>query len=398
MYTCSANTNIKVRAAVAGFFVVVGIAFVIYSDALGVEVSSQTRRPPRATATSRPRKYSAFPHDVKEHRIDCGSCHKFPSENWNKVRIAVAAFPDITEYPKHESCVGCHRQQFFRGAKPAICSICHTNPGPRNSARHPFPNPREVFDTSPKGKLAASDFEINFPHEKHIDIVTASGAVRTPFRNVSISRGRARRPAEESCSVCHATIMPQGTSNDEYVTKPPADLGDGFWLKKGTFKSVPVGHTTCFTCHSPDSGIAPAPTDCATCHKIRQPLPPADLDAKSAGRMSVVDRVTLDAWRKRDSSGKFRHEFASHAELSCDTCHNVQKMNTLDVVTKRVAISSCSMCHVTATVDDGGAVNFEVQSRKTNAAFQCTKCHIVFGTDPVPQSHIQAITEAGGKP
>jgi hypothetical protein len=37
-------------------------------------------------------------------------------------------------------------------------------------------------------------------------------------------------------------MNPEGTSGDEYATKPPANLGEGFWLKKGTFKSVPVGH------------------------------------------------------------------------------------------------------------------------------------------------------------
>ncbi|MBK8302992.1 MAG: hypothetical protein IPK98_06175 [Chloracidobacterium sp.] len=62
-------------------------------------------------------------------------------------------------------------QQFFKGAKPNICSICHTNPSPRDSTRHPFPNPREIFDASPKGKTATSDFVVGFPHDKHIDIV-----------------------------------------------------------------------------------------------------------------------------------------------------------------------------------------------------------------------------------
>jgi hypothetical protein len=56
------------------------------------------------------------------------------------------------------------------------------------------------------------------------------------------------------------------------------------------------------------------------------------------------------------------------------------------------------MCHVTATVDDGGVMNFEVQSRKTSSAFQCVKCHVVFGKQAIPPSHTQAIVEAGGKP
>ena len=396
MHDLGGNTKITVRALIAGLFTLITALFLFSSDLVTTVSSQANRRPARGAA--RPARYSQFPHDSKSHQLECASCHKFPSANWNKVRTEAGAFPDITDYPKHESCLNCHRQQFFRGAPPVICSICHTQPGPRGSARHPFPNPREVFDASTKGRTAESDFQISFSHEKHVDIVTAAGAARAsqlPFRYASFAPMRA---AEESCVVCHKTVNPQGTADDEYLTKPPASLGDAFWLKKGTFKSVPIGHTTCFTCHSPDSGITPAPTDCATCHKLKQPLAPADFDAGLATRIGVKDRVTLDAWRRRDSSGTFRHEFASHADLSCDTCHSVQAMDTLDAKTKRVSIASCSMCHVTATADDGGALNVEAQSRKTNPAFQCTKCHVVFGKQPIPQSHLKAIVDSGGTP
>jgi LSD1 subclass zinc finger protein len=389
-----ANTNAKVRAALAAVFLFVASATVFYSDDLTSTVSSQARRAtPRATRATANR-YAAFPHDTKAHQMDCGKCHTFPSSNWKTVRTGDAAFPDITDYPKHDSCISCHRQQFFRGARPVICSICHTVPGPRGSARHPFPNPREIFDASAKGKQAQTDFQISFSHEKHIGLVgqVPSGS---PFRTVGFTRPRA---ADENCAVCHTTIEPQGTSDDEFFSKPPATIGDAFWLKKGTFKSVPTGHTTCFTCHSQDAGIAPAPTDCATCHKLKQNSPAADFDPKLATQVGVTARVMLDAWRRRDSTGTFRHEFASHAELSCDTCHNVQSMDTLNTKSKRVGIASCAACHVTATVDDGGALNFEMQSRKSNAAFQCTKCHITFGKLPIPQSHTQAVIDAGGKP
>ena len=387
------NANRKVRTVFSGLLLVIGTVFVAGVRDSNFVAQSQTRPPRRAV--TKPAKYSAFPHNAAPHRLECSSCHKFPSSNWNKVRSGPDAFPDITDYPKHDSCVGCHRQQFFRGARPTICSICHTNPGPRGGSRHPFPNPRAIFDQSPKGKTAESDFQIRFPHDKHIDIVTGL-ASRPIFRNASLRSPR--RSAEESCAVCHATLSPQGNSDDEFATKPPASLGDAFWLKKGTFKSTPTSHTTCFTCHSQDSGIEPTPMSCGTCHSLKQPLPPADFDAASAAKMGVADRITLDAWRRRDSSGKFRHEFQSHSELSCDTCHNVATMNTLDAKTKRVAVSSCAMCHVTATVDDGGAVNYEVAERKKASSFECTKCHVIFGRQPVPQSHIQAIIDAGGKP
>src|SRR6478672_9055509 len=142
-------------------------------------VDAQRRKPAvKRAQTARKSKYSEFQHATKAHRMDCGKCHNFPSENWKQVRDAATAFPDITDYPKHESCLKCHQQQFFKGSPPAICSVCHTNPSPRDSSRHPYPNPRETFDQSPKGKRASpSDFVVEFPHDKHIEIVSSISSV-----------------------------------------------------------------------------------------------------------------------------------------------------------------------------------------------------------------------------
>ena len=233
------------------------------------------------------------------------------------------AFPDVTEYPKHQSCVGCHKQQFFKGTPPKICSICHTNPSPGDSSRHPYPNPREIFDKSKKGKTAESDFVVGFPHDKHIEIVSDNRTRSGAFVNASFVRADRRRAAEESCSVCHQTMKPQDKSDDEFLTKPPANIGDAFWLKKGTFKTQPIGHTVCSTCHSADAGMLPAPETCSACHHLKPPQPTPDFDAKLAATMIVDDKVMTDAWRIRHNAGAFRHEFFAHAELSCSTCHNV---------------------------------------------------------------------------
>jgi len=110
--------------------------------------------------------------------------------------------------------------------------------------------------------------------------------------------------------------------------------------------------------------------------------------------MDITDKVTLLAWRHRDSSAKFRHEWFSHQELSCSTCHNVSTLKTADPATKKVAVSSCSACHVTATTDEGGALNAEIDARKANQSFECVKCHLSFGKLPVPTSHLDAVTKA----
>lgn len=342
-------------------------------------------------------KFTEFNHDTRQHsRIACASCHKFPSANWKRVRKADEAFPDITDYPKHESCLSCHRREFYGSPRPAICTVCHTNFSTRNNARHPFPNPREIFDLTAKGKRAISDFAIYFPHETHIEIVSQNDRRDGEIIKASFALNR-KKAAEESCAVCHKTYQPQGDSDDEFVTKPPAKLGDGFWLKKGTFKTSPTGHAQCFSCHSPEMEIPPMPQNCAACHKPAPKLGTTDFDAKFAATVGDLDRQTWNLWRKRDSSATFRHEFSSHAELECVTCHNAAAMNTLDLSTKKVPVISCNLCHITETSDDGGILNYEIDERKKNANFQCTKCHINFGKMPIPESHIKAITAAAGK-
>src|SRR6476619_960601 len=51
---------------------------------------------PVRRAAAKP-KYSEFPHNQKAHQLACNTCHKFPSDNWNKVRQGDNAFPDITD-------------------------------------------------------------------------------------------------------------------------------------------------------------------------------------------------------------------------------------------------------------------------------------------------------------
>ena len=75
-------------------------------------------------------------------------------------------------------------------------------------------------------------------------------------------------------------------------------------------------------------------------------------------------------------------------------------MNTADVTTLKVSVKSCGGaegCHVTATADDGGILNYEIDQRKTDQNFACVKCHVVFGTKPTPASHAEVIVKAGTK-
>ena len=118
---------------------------------LGVGVAQGQRRP----AVD----YSKFSHATQKHQAACNSCHKAPTKDWMKA----SAFPDVSDYPGHDACVSCHRPQFFRGARPPICSVCHSKTSPRDEARFAFPN-----------SASKPQFTTEFPHDKLFTGMTTS--------------------------------------------------------------------------------------------------------------------------------------------------------------------------------------------------------------------------------
>lgn len=334
--------------------------------ALSVVIADGQRRAPRRTTID----YTSFLHPthVNKEKLACGSCHKFPTKNWKEVRKGDAAFPDVAEFPEHASCLNCHRQQFFARERPVprICSNCHVKATPIETSRHVFPSLGEAFLSTTK--TFVSEFRVFFPHDKH---------------------------ADADCADCHQTYQPQGKSDNEFVTKPPKNIGDAFWLKKGTFKTRPLTHATCFTCHNQESELAPLPQNCDVCHKPAAPEKrAADFDEKLVQAMGINDWLPITAWKDRVSAGAFRHEI--HGDLKCTQCHNMTTPNTTSDETRKVPVKSCGGaegCHVTATLADGGILNYELDQRNKSAKFVCTKCHLAFGSRPVPASHVNAISK-----
>jgi hypothetical protein len=365
----------------------------------------QQRRAQKKVATPKtPRvDYTKFSHQthVVGQKLECNSCHKVPSKNWKEVRKGDEAFPDVADFPEHSSCLNCHRTQFFARERPApaICANCHIANSPRDTSRWVFPSLGDVTDPLKKRKDFVSEFGVGFPHDKHIDVVgfNAPRPANDPrdwFVTVSFQEKKKEPP--KSCPVCHQTYRPQGNGSEEYVTKPPKTLGDNFWLKKGTFNTIPNSHTVCFTCHNADSGIAPDSKDCNVCHKLLPAEPDLkhDFDSKLAADIGITDKFILARWGRRISAGAFRHEGGEHPDLSCLDCHNVTAFNTVDPKTLRVPVKSCGGadgCHITATTDDGGALNFEIDQKKKDPNFTCTKCHVIFGKGALPEGHLQAI-------
>jgi hypothetical protein len=230
----------------------------------------------------------------------------------------------------------------------------------------------EAFLTTVKGREFVSDFTVFFPHDKH-ELTEA-----------------------DSCNACHQTRQPQADSDQEFVTPPPKNHGDSFWLKKGTFKTFPLTHSNCFSCHNQESELAPLPQSCNSCHHPARTNQPVDFDRKVAQAIGFDDPVAMASWRRRSSAGAFRHEV--HAETECTKCH-VAMRKTADEVAK-VPVRSCGGadgCHVTATTDDGGVLNYELDQKKADAKFVCVKCHIVFGSRPAPTSHLAAVQKSSSQ-
>lgn len=407
-----------------GFFNNSSIAWVVMAIAVAqvsfvnTAASAQSTKTPQRTGQRTSRTvaqksridYSQFSHSthVTQQKLACDSCHKFPTKNWKDVRKGDAAFEDVAEFPEHSSCLNCHRQQFFARERPApaICSNCHVKVSPRDTTRFLFPSLGDVSDPTKKRRDSVSEFAVNFPHDKHMDVIAGNSQPSWARGIRFVHAGfQQEKPKEESdpklCVICHQTYQPQGDSAEEYVTKPPKEIGDGFWLKKGTFKTVPVSHAPCSSCHNTEAGIEPGPAKCEVCHQLSPALKPAaDFDPKLAATMNINDRIILGRWQRRESSATFPHEGGAHPALSCTTCHSIPTMNTTDPKSLKVAVTSCGGadgCHVTATSDDGGALNFEIEQRKAKADFQCTKCHLVFGSQPVPPSHAEAIPKPVAK-
>ena len=372
--------------------------------------AQQQRRRRPARAARRPRvDYSRFSHRTAAHTQSCDSCHTNPTSNWSRVRANDAAFPDVTDYPEHSSCMNCHKQQFFVGARPVICSVCHTNVSPRDGTRHPFRNPEENFvakvgvgaGKKPKPD-SASEFAINFPHDRHQDVmarVPPSPALVREFGFVRAAFARQEKPKTiDSCSICHQTYQPQtGEKDSEFVLPAPAD-NKTYWMKKGTLKTTPTSHASCFNCHWQDGGESPLSSNCAGCHKLLPqgalavPKPtPADADLAHPSVKGISDRDVLANWAQRKTA-TFRHQDDNHGKLGCTSCHvNITAVNKLDANTLEVPIQTCSSssCHGART-GIKGVIFQEIEKRKKpeGANSECVKCHLVYGKEPTPKSHL----------
>jgi hypothetical protein len=371
---------------------------------------TQTRRRPPAAA-ARPRiDYSRFSHATKGHFENCASCHQIKSFEQ----------PDIRDYPDHPSCTECHRQQFFRGARPVICSNCHTVTTPRSEARFKFPK-----ENTP------SQFADVFPHASHIKTTSLLQFEKVSGKKMNI---------QATCQHCHKL--------DESVPKLPASTPKDDLLPAGTFMTTPTSHTTCFACHWQE-GVEnrqqpPFATQCRECHRneakplmqtvalsnalTTAPKSPASQTRAPLKLVPAVAQITQAAHltslpprvAPKFVHQKYKHQFKPNENwkqgddeknkevlITCTQCHaGVRKAKTLEAMRDRgnlVQLLSCSTsaCHtaLSGTTQLKLSVFRELRERGKDAKFDCALCHTppISLKPEVPCSHYTAVLAAAKK-
>lgn len=313
----------------------------------------------------------SFSHKTSSHRkIACNSCHKNPTSNWSSAR----GYPDIADYPGHASCINCHRNDFFRGNRPTICTICHVTAGPRSAARFPFPV-----------RSRTQEFETIFPHDVHQDIIASNenNYIEKKFENVAVAHfvkasfrvidDDKEKPQFNNCAICHQT----SETLPKYITYQPKDLEslakpetENFSPKAGFFKDMPNNHASCFNCHY--QGQEPIRTDCASCHRLAAPY----------FESSVVRRYSL----------KFDHLSDNHANKDCTVCHVriTQTSDLRSLINADVPLLTCSTssCHGDELSDEIGKRQKSIEDKQT--VFQCNYCHTsAIGSYKIPASHLE---------
>lgn len=337
-------------------------------------VSAQTRRRPRtnrpAAQTQAPRapaaKYSAFLHSSEKHKgLECKECHRVPT-TWTARRD----FPDVADFPDHDACVRCHRQQFFTrqamiGNGPAICTVCHMRAAPREDARFAFGKPNNSKQ-QPKPK-DQRQFTIEFPHDQHQNVIAWWHRLQTvaAASHHRLTSAQDKKPDYNNCSICHQTDMSLAIVALAAPNTDPAMLHP--------YKSMPASHDSCFNCHWKNQ--KPIAEDCAGCHK-------------------TATTFIAELGRKRISA-KFAHEGGKGEHVAeCTTCHiNITRASTTRGLTPDVPVNACASCHRDSKKTTyPKAVTIETELDQFKKTGECTYCHTSdVGKKKPPPSHDAAV-------
>jgi hypothetical protein len=320
-----------------------------------------------------------FSHNTRAHKEgkykDCSSCHSLPTKSWTSARRD--QFPDVTTYPSHTSCFGCHTKDIFsRGG--AFCGNCHVVPTMRARAVLPFP-----------ARSRPSQFMTLFPHNIHQDLIAENRpeTIYAPAHFVGASIVptpliRDNKTNFYNCAICHATESKVPKYGSRRPVGPKA-LGeiipDTFEspVAAAFFKDSPENHSSCFNCHYQYKYLPPGKQSCAGCHEASKPF----------REREVTERYSL----------KFNHERVGHVEKDCMSCHLriAQNNDIRSLKDADVPILACLQCHATQEEQRSKSIlSTEIVQREASIAkgersiFQCTYCHTsAVGRLETPASH-----------
>jgi Cytochrome c7 and related cytochrome c len=369
------RSKLPVQCCLAGILVFVAASGAVVLTVAQTRQKKRVARPstqqqsPQGSAT----KYSAFLHSSEKHKgLACNACHKVPT-NWTAKR----EFPDVADFPNHDACVRCHRQQFFArqslvGTGPAICSVCHLRSAPREEGRFVFGKPNAANQSiKPKDER---QFVIEFPHDKHQNVIASARPDRSPDKAVNFIRASffkpeaddEKKPDYNNCSICH---QPNNSVNMVSLVRPR----EGDPAPNRFFKTIPHSHDTCFNCHWKNQ--KPTGDDCAGCHKAAATF----IGVESPPRKSAM----------------FSHEGGKGEHvMECTTCHiNITRASTLRGLTPDVPITICATCHKDnkkTTYPKITTIEEEFEQLKKTGS--CTYCHTAeVGKKKPPASHEAAV-------
>ncbi|HYR77978.1 MAG TPA: cytochrome c3 family protein [Pyrinomonadaceae bacterium] len=337
-------------------------------------------RPKANTQTRKPLLDSNFKHETHREpktKLICSECHTIPLREAPD-EIAATTKPSIKGYPYHNSCLECHREtppQFFSGAAPTICTVCHTRSSPRLTVREVSPFPEQI-------NLTFRQLPGYFPHEKHRQVISDLTKV-ADLKQVG-------------CTDCHHTDERTPVAfligGDEKTLTPAAGT---FKISPDLPNRPPSAHSSCFGCHwqTTDEAKKPSKNNCSGCHLTQK-----DFAQKKSFLLLPIRAPWFKDWPHdwpRRVSLKFRHERKEHV-ASCTSCHaNIVETTTLNI--GDVSIVSCLKCHKSEKPKIFAEMEAEdedsKQVRNNDPASKegkntCSGCHTtLIGSAPPPCSH-----------
>ncbi len=343
------------------------------------------RSRPRTPAPERPeRSKSLFKHEDHQSGLKCSSCHAIPSAT-EPDRIAAATRPSsVLGYPYHDSCLRCHRQQapqFFRGASPAICTVCHTRVSPRLTARDVHPQ----FPSLKRDDKMEREYPAFFTHRQHQE------------------PARMKDTKLLDCATCHKldargplALPLKGIQSEERFKTIAAN----------TFETIPgereaKAHASCVECHWQKS--QPTFDNCNGCHLTRTAYTARKLEIIQPPDLSPNAARWFKDWPAEvpmRRALKFRHD--THKDSGCTDCHKNMGPLPTDVPPPQsprpdVHISACIECHGTLVgipldlVDQNIKITLcqEIDLKSdVSKNYPCVACHTaLIGREKVPPSH-----------